>query len=200
MNPKKQPTDGIATAAVWWPNRTMPMSTLEYDYGLCEQRSLGMAIMGYLGGYTSSSSRIELLGVILSLFSDQPLHLAVDNASVVRRASMYLDWLLHDPSGAMPGKPLGITKNGDLWQIVCGTLRARGPDTFRIKKTKGHALANTNYLKRFSALRDEAIGNNEAEKYAGRAKFCFYNANHFLLSEILSQKRAAVCDIDKAHS
>ena len=114
-----QPVYGLATAAVWWPGRVSPPTALEHDYAWCEVRSLGRAFLGYLGGFSSSSSRIELLGTILAVFSDQPLHLAVDNASVVKRAAIYQDWLLHRPEEPPPGKPLGLTKK---WRPLANLL------------------------------------------------------------------------------
>ena len=108
-NPK-QPVYGLATAAVWRPGRDAPPIHLEHDYAICEVHRLGKDFMGHLGFYTSSSSRIELLGTIIALFSDQPLHLAVDNASVVNRAALYRDWLLQRPEQPPPGKPFGLTK------------------------------------------------------------------------------------------
>ena len=77
----------------------------------------GVVIFGYLDGYKSSSARIELVGLMLSLFSDLPLFIAVDNASVVRRAQLYHNWLLKNATVEPPGKPFGLLKNGDPWVI-----------------------------------------------------------------------------------
>ena len=79
---------------------------------------------------------------------------------------------------------------GTFGQMFCDTLRARGPSSFKIKKTKGHALANIGYLKQFPYLGEEVVCNNEADRYAGKAKFSFYNANHLLLSELLPKREA----------
>ena len=75
----------------------------------------GVVIFGYLDGYKSSSARIELVGLILSLFSDLPLYIAVDNASVVRRAQFYHKCIVQNPTVEPPGKPFGLLKHGDLW-------------------------------------------------------------------------------------
>eukprot|EP00973_Karenia_brevis_P007678 1042795-Karenia_brevis.AAC.1 len=109
-NPR-QPNFGLASAAVWWPGRTKDVTDLEYQFSLSEAVDGGLAIMGFLGGYRSSSSRVELLGVILALLSDLPVFLAVDNASVVRRAHFYHKWLLQNPNSAPPGKPFSLLKN-----------------------------------------------------------------------------------------
>ena len=65
----------------------------------------GVAIMGYLGGYRSSSTRIELVGVILSILSDIPVHLACESQSVVRRAQFYAEHLRTNDTVVPPGKP-----------------------------------------------------------------------------------------------
>ena len=70
----------------------------------------GVVIFGYLDGYQSSSARSELVGLILSLFSDVPLYIAVDNASVVRRAQLYHKWILQNATLEPPGKPFGLLK------------------------------------------------------------------------------------------
>ena len=102
-----------------------------------------MSIIGHLCGYTASFARVELLGAILALFSDLPLHLAIDNESVVRRAAKYILCLQNHPDEQIPGVPLGLPTNGDLWKIFCDVLRARGPHSVKVKKTKGHAYTNT---------------------------------------------------------
>ena len=129
------------------PNAHQTLLNLNKDYGTCKTRSDGISIVGHLGGYTSSSSRVELLGAILALFSDLPLHLAIDNASDVRRAKRYIDWLQHAPESPPPGAPLGHTTNGDLWKIFCVTLRARGPHTVKVKKIRAMLLRIAKFWK-----------------------------------------------------
>ena len=125
-------------------------------------RSYGLDILGYLGGYRSSSSRIELVGVILSIMSNLPVHFACDNLSVLRRAQYYTDHLRQHDTQEPPGKPSPLLKNGNLWAIFYNSLRARGPHSFCIKNTKGHALADGDFLGKFPQLRTEAQHNNEA--------------------------------------
>ena len=133
------PHYGLASAAVWWPGRVTPLSELELLHSDYIMKNDGVAILGYLGGYRSSSTRIELVGVILSILSDLPVYLACDSQSVVRRAQFYAEHLRTNNTVVPPGKPFLLFKNGDLWSIFYNTLRARGPHTFHIKKTKGHA-------------------------------------------------------------
>ena len=149
----------------------------------------GVAVLGYLGGYRSSSTRIELVGVILSIMSDLPVFLACDSQSVVNRAQLYANHLRTNATDQPPGKPFLLLKNGDLWSIFYNILKARGPHTFHIKKTKGHALANVDYLKRFPHLRGEARNNNEADLLADKARFNFYNSYHIELSQLLAKRQ-----------
>ena len=146
------PHFGLAAAAVWWPARDAQLSTLELLHSDYHMTSTGVAIMGYLGGYRSSSTRIELVGVILAIMSSLPVHLACDSQSVVRRAHFYAEHLRHNDTSDLPGKPFLLFKNGDLWFIFHNILRARGPHSFTIKKTKGYALAYVDYLRRFPHL------------------------------------------------
>ena len=62
---------GLASAAVWYPQRAHNVTDLErlhsmHCYDVAGQ--YGVVIFGYLDGYKSSSARIELVGLILSLF------------------------------------------------------------------------------------------------------------------------------------
>ena len=45
-NPK-QPIYGLATAAVWWPARVAPPTSVECDYASCEKRAFGLALVGF---------------------------------------------------------------------------------------------------------------------------------------------------------
>ena len=84
------PHFGLASAAVWWPGRKTPLSAHEFIHSDYMMKHDGVATMGYLGGYRSSSTRIELVGVILSIMSDLPVFLACDSQSVVRRPNFML--------------------------------------------------------------------------------------------------------------
>eukprot|EP00973_Karenia_brevis_P077240 10730199-Karenia_brevis.AAC.1 len=81
------PKFGLSTAASWWPNRTLiPPSTHELEFALPHQQHDGLACTSYLRGFTSSSTRAELLGVIIALLAPTPVHIASDNLAVVKRA------------------------------------------------------------------------------------------------------------------
>ena len=66
--------------------------------------------MGYLGGCSSSSTRIELVGVILAIMFSLPVNLACASQSVVRRAHFYAEHMRHNDSPDLPGKPFLVFK------------------------------------------------------------------------------------------
>ena len=104
-----------------------------------------MALLGYLGGYRSSSTRIGLVGTIMALLSNFPIHLAVDNQMVVTKADAFRKWLLDHSTEPPPGPPMSLVKNGDLWTIFYKQLAAKGPEVFSNKKAKGHAIDDKSY-------------------------------------------------------
>ena len=153
-----------------------------------------MALLGYLGGYQSSSSRIELVGTIMAMLANFPVHLAGDNLSVVNRASSLRAWLIDHPLNPPPGKPFSLCKNGDLWDIFFKQLAARGPRSFRIKKTKGHALEHKEFLEKNPHLRWEAAHNNTVDRLANAARYNFFNKHHIHLSGILAKRASKYVD------
>ena len=60
------PHYGLASAAVWWPGRNTTPTELESVLADIEKRGDGAAVLGFVGGFKSSSTRIELFGVILA--------------------------------------------------------------------------------------------------------------------------------------
>eukprot|EP00973_Karenia_brevis_P014818 2022393-Karenia_brevis.AAC.1 len=67
------PQYGLSTAASWWPARThTPPSINEHDLTISKQEQDGLACISCLHGYTSSSTRAELLGVITALLAPLP--------------------------------------------------------------------------------------------------------------------------------
>ena len=193
----RHPHFALSSAAVWWPQREsskQPLSTLEHEYALERQLQDGLEVASYIDGFVSSSTRTELLGIILALFSDLPVHLAVDSAAVLGPARRIQSWLIRyvqslssaqlpqSPADTWQLKPLGkhfeLTSNGDLWHIFFRTLMHRGPTTVMFTKTKGHALENHSFLQEHPELRTQAVNNDRADKAAKAARTTFYNSRH----------------------
>ena len=78
-----------------------------------------------------SSSRAEALGLCLALGASGPLHLAIDNASVVRRANAIL-------RGGEPQRHVMLTKDGDVWAIITERLSNRGLSSTKVTWIRGH--------------------------------------------------------------
>ncbi len=63
-----------------------------------------------------------------------------------------------------PRRPWNTQIDGDLWQSLYNTLKAKGPGTFRATKVKGHA---TDAMVESGAVKPEdKKGNDEADRYA----------------------------------
>eukprot|EP00973_Karenia_brevis_P063751 8862704-Karenia_brevis.AAC.1 len=78
--------------------------------------------------------------------SSSPAHIALDNASVVKKGSNIRTWVNTHGTCPYNGQPYALQNNGDLWQIFHDILLARGPHSIRISKTKGHAAENATFL------------------------------------------------------
>eukprot|EP00973_Karenia_brevis_P045738 6334342-Karenia_brevis.AAC.1 len=61
-----------------------PLSELELSYATHKCANDGLEVFTYLDGLPSSSSRAELLGLIMGCYTPGPAHIALDNLSVVR--------------------------------------------------------------------------------------------------------------------
>ncbi len=83
-------------------------------------------------GVLQSVQRAEFWGAIVALQAYWPCHLGIDNLNVVRSIGSLLD------AGCL-AKPLALVKDGDLIALVQYMIRARGQDTVRVTKVKGHA-------------------------------------------------------------
>eukprot|EP00973_Karenia_brevis_P015046 2054052-Karenia_brevis.AAC.1 len=56
-----------------------------------------------------------------------------------------------------------------MWAIFYSALRVRNSASFKIKKTKGHALADEDFLAKSPHLKTEAVYNNYADAFVGKA-------------------------------
>ena len=200
----KLPQFGIATAAVWWPGRSLsasPLTQLEITYGHIRELQGGVTVAAHLEGYDPSSTRAELLGLIFAIFSPMTCRLAIDSAATLHRAWRIQDWLarhissfsarlslsVNDTLQPMPlGKNYNLCTNGDLWHTMHRQLLHRGPNTVIFVKTKGHE--DPSFLRRFSELRQEALGNDQADKAARHARSICFNPNVIRLSDVLAER------------
>eukprot|EP00973_Karenia_brevis_P069407 9651431-Karenia_brevis.AAC.1 len=104
------PCFSLSTAGVWHPGRHLehsPLAVMEEALSLDDQRPEGLELYAYLDGHPTSSSRSELVGLILSLFAPVPLHVALDSAAVLHPAQAILSFLLdhHDVASLVADLP-----------------------------------------------------------------------------------------------
>eukprot|EP00973_Karenia_brevis_P059164 8237308-Karenia_brevis.AAC.1 len=69
------PVYGLASAGVWHPQRDMeaqPLGDLEIQYSTHQCAPDGLEVYTYLDGLTSSSTRAELLGLIMGCHTPGP--------------------------------------------------------------------------------------------------------------------------------
>ena len=92
-----------------------------------------------------SSTRAELAGLVMAMQATVPIHVGIDNKAVVDKANMLITKAmeLRANGKSMPKrilkKPWSLQTDGDLWEWFWNTLSARGADTVKVTKVKGHA-------------------------------------------------------------
>ena len=101
-------------AGVWWPGRALehhPATLVERDFAHHEQCDNGVAVWAATPGRGLSSTRTELVGVILALAGAVPVHIATDSqcahAAFIRWKHGIID-LIKQPRALRP--------NGDLME------------------------------------------------------------------------------------
>ena len=83
-------------------------------------------------GVMQTVQRAEFWGAIVALQAYWPCHLGIDNLHVARSIGRLLDY-------DCLTKPLPLVKDGDLITLARYMIRARGRETVRVTKVKGHA-------------------------------------------------------------
>ena len=108
-------------------------------------------------GALQTVQRAELWGVIAALQASRPVHLGVDNASVVQHVGRIL-------AGRKPDRPLELLVDGDLVALIQRLVELRGPRTTAVSKVTGHADEG---LVREGRVRElDRVGNDLADRAA----------------------------------
>eukprot|EP00973_Karenia_brevis_P075302 10461494-Karenia_brevis.AAC.1 len=112
----------------------------------------------------------------MALLSSLPVHIALDNLTVVKKAQHYHTLLF---SSDVPHISFSQINNGDLWQLFVHIVRARGPHSCAFSWTKGHALApeNKKYIDNSPSLLYQAVHNDKADTSASSAHHELFNPN-----------------------
>eukprot|EP00973_Karenia_brevis_P044690 6188490-Karenia_brevis.AAC.1 len=167
------PQFGLSTCATWWPHRRLhDDDQLEQEFSVVKQQSAGVSASVGLQGYQSSSTRAELMGAIIAILSSHPVHLALDNLSVVCTAQNFINNL--QKFGFDSSILFSQMHNGDLWKIFYHVAFKRNCHSIAISWTKGHALSNHEYLHKHPHLKYQAVLNDVVDTIAGRAQYEFF--------------------------
>ena len=86
----------------------------EYDYCHIDIRGDTIDLQAGLRGYAPSSARTELFGVIIASLSNLPLHIGLNNLSVVKKGSRLIAWAQKYLDLPPPGPPPVLRTDGDL--------------------------------------------------------------------------------------
>lgn len=148
--------------------------------------------MTFLNGPISSSSRAELLGLIATLLSSLPVHVALASAAVLGTAKKNCEYLLSSPTvlsricSQLPqsllelprfplAKQIPFFPNSDWWLMYVRTLATRGPCSVKLKNTTGHALETRVFLQALPDLWQEAQHNKIADNVAKAARAHYHH-------------------------
>ena len=136
-----------------------------------EQDGIGM--WGAMKGQRSSSTRMEIAGLVNAMTRAAPLHIALDSASAIAKAKRLQQeavvrcmpsttqwWNLKNPYH----RPWGLQSDGDLWKLYWHGLMERGPLSIVITKVKGHATMKQVLNQEVKA--SDKDGNDWADTYA----------------------------------
>ena len=88
-------------------------------------------------GIDCSSSKSELLALIIALYRPGPIHVALDNKHVVDTSNILLQFL----AGSIAFLPLSFDSmsDGDLWAVFSHNAAARGIGSIKVFWVKRHA-------------------------------------------------------------
>ena len=124
-----------------------------YGHGHVERCRAFVSVPGPM----QTCQRAEFWSVTVALQSCWPCRLGIDNLNVARSVGRLLD------HGCL-AKPLSSVKDGDLVAVIQHMIRARGQDTVRVTKVKGHATEAD--VQQGKVREEDRFGNEEADAAA----------------------------------
>ena len=141
----------MSSALVWWLDRNpteAPLTQHETDFAASKSTMHGLELSGFTHGYDSSSTRSELIGATIALFSEILLALYIDSSAVLHSAWKMQRWIevfqpdltaTQSEDGTRRMRPLGkkfeLMTNGDVLHILFRALMFRGARTVQFHKT-----------------------------------------------------------------
>ena len=104
------------------------------DKAVLSYRSI--CIRTALAGYGGSSTRAEIAAGIIACQADVAVNIGSDSQAFVNKANYVANLVIQEKQ---PKRPWATQKDGDLWELLHETIKAKGPHTFLATKVKGHA-------------------------------------------------------------
>ena len=171
---------------MWWPNRVESEVTQE-EMKIAEYKETegGVMLWCSFNASLNSSTRCELAAAIIAMIAPRPVHIGIDNQTVVGKGTEIIQHERrrqeedrYGKNGAMMfgGKRSRLhkktpykrgwahTRDGDLWDIFADLVRDRGPETVKISKVKGHATEEM--VSEGKVKAEDKEGNDKADEAA----------------------------------
>ena len=131
----------------------------------------------------------------MASLAPMPVLGALDNLAAQRSATHLIDWVNEHGARKYP-KHFELLKNGDLLQMLHVTLLARGPNTIKMIKVKGHDTLTEGVVD--EARRIAAYGNQQSDELAKRARRDFAPAHILRLADYLVWRHQKYTEVIKA--
>jgi len=152
----------LGGAGLWFPQRnlvTQPCHTNEEKFADITVEQAGIKLSGAIYGPRASSTRTELASGLFALSAPFAVHMASDSLNFVRMANTLLQDMFWKPP-----KPWGLMPDGDLWELFQKHATAKGANSIKIVKVKGHA--NEDHVARGIITAQDRQGNHHADRAA----------------------------------
>ena len=82
--------------------------------GLSEVDNNGVGLFNFYSGLMASSTRQEIIGAIMSLMPNGPVHVGIDSFACLKRLWVYISGSYED---TLPKQPWMLIPHKDLWEM-----------------------------------------------------------------------------------
>ena len=126
-----------AVIGIFYPERNQPYTQIEDDLMTCGFAKDGKyEAYAAVSGPNAASTRAELGAMLGASLAPFPIHVAMDNISVVNRTQLLIRGIpIH------PYKPWQLLRDGHLWKALSDAIYQRGPGSIAASWVKGRAKA-----------------------------------------------------------
>ena len=132
-----------------------------YDVKLCDwdhERGWVTQLGAAVNGICLSSTRPELVAIIMGLMVPWAIKVNSDSKSAIMRATD----MMNGKFSTMRAKPWLLRRDGDLWELLEKVLEWRQPGATTTKWVKGHATEA--HIEQGVITAEDASGNDKADK------------------------------------